>query len=46
MLIELIRPTGPELARRWMAALVMVPPDQRQAVLDAVEAQIAEEFDA
>ena len=44
MLIDLLHPAGPELARRWVAALTMVPPNEREAVVAAVERQIAAEF--
>lgn len=44
LLIELLRPAGPELARRWLAALMLVPAEQRGAVVEAVERQIADEF--
>lgn len=44
MLTELLRPCGPELARRWLAALLLVPADQRESVVQAVEAQIVREF--
>lgn len=46
MLIELLKPTGPELARRWVAALLLVPEEHREAVVEAVEAQIAAEYRA
>ncbi len=35
---------GPELARRWLAALLLVPPDERQSVVDAIEEQIVREY--
>jgi hypothetical protein len=44
MLIEMMRPAGPELARRWLAALMVVPPEQRGAVVDSVERSIVAEF--
>tara|TARA_Y100001933_G_scaffold72643_1_gene74188 strand:+ start:951 stop:1109 length:159 start_codon:yes stop_codon:yes gene_type:complete len=44
MLIEMMRPTGPELARRWLAALMLVPRDQREAVVASVEQRVVEEF--
>lgn len=40
MLIELLKPSGPELARRWLSALMLVPEDLREQVVDAVESQI------
>jgi len=44
MLTELLRPCGPELARRWLAALMLVPEDERQRVVEAVEAQIVRDY--
>jgi len=46
LLIELMKPAGPELARRWVAALMLVPEGEREQVVEAVEAQIHEEFGA
>ena len=40
MLIELLRPTGPELARRWLAALMLVPEREREEVVAAIEKKI------
>lgn len=45
MLIELTDPVGGELSRRWLAALLLVPEDERGAVVSAVERQIAAEYD-
>ncbi|MEM8756473.1 MAG: hypothetical protein AAGF47_01660 [Planctomycetota bacterium] len=44
MMIQLLQPTGPELARRCLAALTLVPAEKRESVVVAVERQIAEEF--
>lgn len=44
MLVELMRPMGPELARRWVAALTLVPEADRESVVDAVERQIVDEY--
>lgn len=44
ILIEMMRPAGPELARRWLAALTLVPRAEREAVVAAVERQIVAEF--
>lgn len=46
LLIELMKPAGPELARRWVAALMLVPEGEREQVVEAVEAQIHGEFGA
>lgn len=42
MLVELLQPLGPELVRRWVASLLMVPRDEREGVVAAVEARIAD----
>ncbi|MEL6796240.1 MAG: hypothetical protein AAFO89_05395 [Planctomycetota bacterium] len=44
MLIELTKSTGPDLARRWLAALTLVPEHDRESVVRAVERQIHAEF--
>lgn len=44
MLVELLKPAGPELARRWVAALLLAPPEERDAIVEAVEAKLFEEF--
>lgn len=44
MLIELMDPASPELARRWVAALLLVPKDERARVVESVEAAIAREY--
>lgn len=33
-----------ELARRWLAALTLVPEPEREAIVEAVERQLAREF--
>ncbi len=35
---------GPELARRWVAALMLVPEADRESVVEAVERRIVEEY--
>ncbi|MCC6677710.1 MAG: hypothetical protein IT436_11245 [Phycisphaerales bacterium] len=42
MLIELLRPAGVELARRWLAALMLVDVSEREAMVAMVERQIAQ----
>lgn len=44
MLIELLRPAGPALARRWVAALLLVPDNERESVVSAVERRIVDEY--
>lgn len=45
MLVELLRPATPELARRWLAALLVVPAPERAGVVTAVERQIITTYD-
>lgn len=42
MLVELLRPAGPDLARRWLSALLIVPADERETVVAAVERKVCE----
>lgn len=42
MLIELLNPATPDLARRWLAALLMVPSGEREETVARVESRIAE----
>lgn len=44
MLVELLRPVGPELARRWLAALLLIPADEREAAVEAIETRIAQTY--
>ena len=44
MLTELMRATGPELGRRWLSALTLVPENEREAVVSVVERQIVAEY--
>ena len=44
MLVELLQPMGAELARRWVAGLLMVPRDEREHVVEAVVGRIAEVY--
>jgi len=46
MLIELLRAGTPDLARRWVAALLLVPESERAAVVNAVELRIVTEYGA
>lgn len=50
LLVELLQPAGTELARRWLAALLMVHRHERESVVTAVERRLArlyplDEFD-
>jgi hypothetical protein len=45
MLTELLKPGGVELARRWLAALLLVPAAEREEVVKAVETRIVAEYD-
>lgn len=44
MLVELLRPAGPELGRRWLAALLLAPASEREALVEAVERRMSEEY--
>lgn len=44
LIVELLRPAGPDLARRWLSALLLVPEDEREVVVSSVEARIAESY--
>lgn len=44
MMIELLQPAGPDLARRWLAALMLVPREDREGVVESVEERIASTF--
>lgn len=46
MLIELLRPAGVELSRRWLAALLLVPEHERRSVVESIEARIASLYPA
>lgn len=39
-----MRPAGVELARRWLAALLLAPEDEREAVVESVEARMSEVY--
>lgn len=46
-IIELLRPAAGsslDLARRWLAALLLVPEHERQALVEAVEARITQAY--
>lgn len=44
MLIELLRPAGPELGRRWLAALLLVPEGERERLVQEIERRIVEAY--
>jgi hypothetical protein len=44
LLVELLQPAGPELARRWLAALMLVPPEEREQVVASVEARLVKVY--
>jgi len=44
MLVDLLQPVGPERARRWLAALTLVPEDEREGVIQSVEAAILKQY--
>lgn len=44
LLVDLLKPIGPELARRWVAALILIPEEERLAVIESVEAEIVRQY--
>lgn len=44
MLVELLQRLGPELVRRWVASLLTVDRDEREAMVDMVEKYVAEHY--
>ncbi len=44
MLVELLQPMGPELARRWLAALLLVPRGEREGFVAAIERRIVDTY--
>lgn len=40
----MLQPAGPDLARRWLAALLVVPREERQLLVERVEATIAQTY--
>lgn len=44
MIVELLRPAGPDLARRWLAALLLVDISDREAVVASIERQVADVY--
>lgn len=41
-IVELLRPAGPDLARRWLSALALVPDHEREHVVRSIERRIVE----
>ena len=39
-----MRPGSIELARRWVSALMLVPADEREGIVQAVESQIVADY--
>ncbi|GJQ31007.1 MAG: hypothetical protein HBSAPP03_28910 [Phycisphaerae bacterium] len=44
MLVELLEPAGPELARRWLAALLTVDRAARASLVAEIERRVAEAY--
>jgi len=44
MMLELCKPESMGMVRRWVAALMLVPEDQRKGIVQAVEKQIVDDF--
>lgn len=43
-MLELCKPESMALIRRWVSALMVVPKDQRNEIVKAVEKQIVTDF--
>jgi hypothetical protein len=43
-LVELLKPATPDLARRWLAALLLAPAAEREAIVRSVEVAMARRF--
>ncbi|MEO1008198.1 MAG: hypothetical protein AAFX79_06505 [Planctomycetota bacterium] len=46
MLVELLRPAGSELARRWLACLLIAPERERAGIVEAIEQRMAATYGA
>ncbi len=46
LLVELLRPATPELARRWLAALLLAPEQDRASIVAAVEQRMSDLYPA
>ena len=44
LMLELCKPESMALIRRWVSALMLVPKDQRNEIVKAVEKQIVTDF--
>lgn len=44
LLTDLLRPGQLELGRRWVAALMLVPENEREALVEAIERQIIDTY--
>ncbi|MFA6045675.1 MAG: hypothetical protein WC718_11890 [Phycisphaerales bacterium] len=44
MLVELLEPAGPDLARRWLAALLLVDREDRPALVAEMERRVAASY--
>ncbi len=44
LLVELLRPLGPELARRWLACLMIVDEADREDLVAAIEKRVVETY--
>ncbi len=45
LIVELMREGGMELTRRWVAALVLVAPEDRESLVTAIEERVAAAYD-
>lgn len=45
LIVELMREGGMELTRRWVAALVLVAPEDRESLVEAIEERVTAAYD-
>lgn len=41
LLVEMMQPLGPQQARRWLAALLLVDRDEREPLIELIERHVA-----
>tara|TARA_R110002072_G_scaffold96245_1_gene211785 strand:- start:13 stop:249 length:237 start_codon:yes stop_codon:yes gene_type:complete len=44
LLVDLLRPGSVELSRRLVSALMLVPENERESIVDAIESQIVADY--
>lgn len=44
LIVEVLRPHGVELARRWISALMLAPENERAGIVQAIERRMVETY--